>query len=207
MTARKQSVLWKISSGTSILLFAMAFGIYADAGEKSKPAHNQESKPTIEGPSCDREPNCVDAGSYIATAGDVWPSVTPKSRQIRLILSFTNVSEQQIILAYRAHSMFVLDDFGNRYFCCQSDTASDSSAVGIGIDQGNKVDPQFILKPHETAIASFDLWTPRVNPAASYYDIDVMIDEIDPTDQNTVQKHAYLPFRNVRPTIRQHSQH
>ena len=206
MTVRPQSLRWSTSFRISIVILAMTLGICAGAEEKSKPARSQDANPQIEGPNCNSRPNCVDVGSYTATATNVWPSVTPNSRQIRLILRFDNVSEQPIILAYRGHSLFVLDDYGNRYFCCQNDTVPDSSAVGIGIDQGDKVDPQFILKPHESAIASFDLWTHRTNPVASYYDIDVMIDEVDPTDRNTVQKHPYLPFRNVLPTIRQHNQ-
>lgn len=201
MATGRQSSLWKTLSRINILVFVM-LGVCAHAQEKSSPARNQDANTQIEGPRCNGRTKCVDAGSYTATTTDVWLGVTPKARQIRLILRFENMTEQTIFLAYWAHSIFVLDNFGNRYFCCQGENAPDSSAVGIGTDQGDKVDPQFMLKPHESAIASFDLWTHRVNPVASYYDIDVMIDEIDPTDRNAVAKRRFLPFRRVLPAIR-----
>lgn len=208
MTARNKYLLWRTSGRLSIFILAVALGLCANAQEeKSKPARSQDATPQIDGPNCNRQPNCVDVGSYTATATEVWRSLSRKSREIRVILRFENVSDGPIILAYRAHSMFVLDDFGNRYFCCLGPDVEDSSAIGIGTDQGSKVDPQFMLKAHESAIASFDLWTNRQNPPASHYDIDVMIDEIDPTDQNVIQKHLYLPFRKVLPKTREPNQH
>jgi hypothetical protein len=152
---------------------------------------------------CRDSGKCFDAGPYTATVTDILESETPNSHQVRLLLSFNNVSDSAIILAYRAHSAFLLDNFKNRFFCCKSDNAPDSSAVGMGIDAEGKVDPQLILKPHESAIVIFDLWRRRPpNLQASYFDFNLMIDQIDPSNRFIIQKNPYLSFRGLLPRRR-----
>ena len=208
MTARNHSSLWKASLRITLVL-ASTFGVSASAQEArrtSQVEQGQEPNQQSEGARCDMSPNCVDAGDYKATVTKIFESTTEKSRMVRVILRFENVSDHIIILAYRAQSGFLLDNFGNRYFCSQGGqtgpNAQDNSAVGIGIDRENKVDPQFILKPKQSDIASFDLSRSRgINQPATFYDFDVMIDAIDPRDPGTVLNHPYLSFRNLQPKV------
>jgi len=150
---------------------------------------------------------CFDAGAYTASVIGLSESDTHSSRLVRLILRFENLSDATIILAYRAHSAFLLDNFKNRFFSCHGSDGPDLSAVGIGIDSGDEIDPQLTLKPHETEIATFDLWRNRSpNQQASHYDFDLMIDEIDPSSKYTVKKHPYLSFRGIAPGARHENQ-
>jgi hypothetical protein len=125
---------------------------------------------------------------------------------VRLVLRFENVTSHAVILGYRAQSGFLLDNFRNRYFCSQAGqtgpNAQDNSAVGIGTDRDSKVDPQLMLKPKQSESASFDLWRHRdLDQQVSFYDFDVMIDEIDPRDPGTVLTHPYLSFRNLQSKV------
>jgi hypothetical protein len=206
MTARNYSPLWSASLRITVVL-AITFGISAYTQEAKRNSSRVEQVPEpnqqSEGARCDRSPNCVDAGEYTATVTKIFESTTEKSRMVRVILRFENVSDHVIILAYRAQSGFLLDNFRNRYFCSQGGqtgpNAQDNSAVGIGIDRDNKIDPQFMLKPKQSDIASFDLSRSRgINQQATFYDFDVMIDEIDPVDPGIILSHPFLSFRNLQ---------
>jgi hypothetical protein len=205
MTLRNQSSqLLKVSLQISIVVVGM-FGDVPAAPQEMKsttPQSQDQSKQTDQG-HCRNSLNCIDVGPYTATVTDIIASETPNSRLVRLILRFENLTDHTLILGYRAHSGFLLDNFKSRYFCCRgAETALDPSAVGIGTDLGDKIDPQFMLKPKESDSASFDLWRQRPpNQPASYYDFDLMIDQIDPADIKTVLKHPYLSFRNLKARV------
>jgi len=148
---------------------------------------------------CSGGTNCLNVGTYTATITDIVASDTPTWRLARLIMRFTNRSDDRIFLAYRARSCFLIDNFGNRFFYSKNgDWEQDMSAVGIGTDVGNKIDPQFMLKPKESGVASFDLWRQRPpNEKALSYEFSVMIDEIDPSDLKTVLWRPLLQFHKV----------
>jgi hypothetical protein len=148
MTARNHNSLW--STSLRITVVAITFGVSAYAQEarrnSSRVEQAQEPNQQSEGARCDGSLNCVDAGEYTATVTKIFESMTEKSRMVPVILQFENVSDHVIILAYRAQSGFLLDNFRNRYFCSQGGqtgpNAQDNSAVGIGIDRDNKIDSQ-----------------------------------------------------------------
>ncbi|HEV2730227.1 MAG TPA: hypothetical protein VGV15_09355, partial [Terriglobales bacterium] len=105
-----------------------------------------------------------------------------------------------LILAYRAHSSLLVDNFRNKYSCCAPGSTRDTSAVGIGIDSDNTVDPQFMLKARQSDGVSFDLWRHRPpDQQASSYDFCLMIDQLDPGDLKTVQRHPNLVFKKLAP--------
>jgi hypothetical protein len=190
---------------TSFLIVILTFEMFALGNssvafsQQGDCSSSQTSTKATDGPHCEKSSRCFDAGSYTATVADIIESQTPNSRLVRIVVRFENVSGKRIILAYRAHSGFLLDNFKNRYFCCKgAETAVDLSAVGIGTDVDGKVDPQFRLLPNQSDSVSFDLWRSRPpDQSASYYDFDVMIDQIDP-DALTVQMHPFVSFRNLR---------
>jgi hypothetical protein len=185
----------------SIVVLGVIMGTLASAQEdKARPSPVQEQNKQTDHSHCRNKASCAEAGPYTATVTDIIESETPNSRLVRLIFRFENVMDRPIILGYRAHSGFLLDNFSNRYFCCRgAEPVPDPSAVGIGTDIGDKVDPQLMLKPNESDSASFDFWRQRPpNQRAAYYDFDLMIDRIDPSDLKTVLKHPYLSFRNLK---------
>jgi hypothetical protein len=83
---------------------------------------NSSSSPQILGKSadsshCGKSPRCFDAGNFTATVTDIIESQTLNSYLVRIVVRFENTSDQRVVLAYRAHSGFLLDNFENRYFC------------------------------------------------------------------------------------------
>ncbi len=197
-------LLLRVSLQICIVVVGMNGDVPATSqeGKSSTPPPPGQNTPTDQG-HCRNSLNCFDAGAYTATVTDIIASETPNSRLVRLILRFENFTDHALILGYRAHSGFLLDNFKSRYFCCRgAETALDPSAIGIGTDVGDKVDPQFMLKAKESDSASFDLWRQRPpNQPSSYYDFDLMIDQIDPADLKTVLKHPYLSFRNLNARV------
>jgi hypothetical protein len=148
---------------------------------------------------CGNSDSCVAEEAYTATVTDVLPNLNTNSFQVRLIVRFDNVSDTPLILGYRAHSASLLDNFKNRYYCCSAQTAADSSAIGIGIDTRDKVNPELLLRPHDSANVIFELWRSRDKVQAAYYDFDVMIDQIDPENDYRIVHNPILSFRNLLP--------
>jgi hypothetical protein len=147
---------------------------------------------------CKTSVNCFDAGAYIVTVTDIIEGDIPNYRKARLALLFENLTDEALVLAYRSGSSFMVDNFKNRYSCCQADSSrEDTSAIGIGIDRDDKVSPQFRLKPRASDTVSFDLWRHRPpDEPASYYHFDLMIDEIDSSGK-TVLRHPVIFFRKL----------
>ena len=190
---------WNLPMSASCLVITTAMLLHAQQNEFLVPKTKVDNLVRL---NCRNDDYCAEGDTYVATLTDILESTTPHSRLVRLILTFENLGEDPIVLAYRAHSIYVLDNFKSRYFCCTNQTSADSSAVGIGIDQGSNIDPHFMLKPHQSANTTFDVWTYRTNPRASYYDVNIMIDEIDPTDLNAIRRNPILAFRGVMPKVR-----
>jgi hypothetical protein len=193
--------------GVALLLVALTTLSISEDQKYDTPQGDKQQNAQAARARCNASGSCVAESRYTATITDVLESDTPFSHQVRLILRFENLSDRPIILAYRAHSVFLLDNYKNRFFCCKSDTAPDVSAVGLGTDVAGKVDPQLVLKPHESEIATFDLWRHREpDLQAFYYDFDLKIDEIDPGSKYTVLKSPYLSFRDLVPRARRQSE-
>lgn len=152
---------------------------------------------------CKDTANCIDAGPYTVTVTDIIEGDTPGYRFARLVLRFENLTDGALVLAYRSGSSFLVDNFRNRYSCCQTGSnPQDNSAVGIGVDRDGKADSQFMLKARESDTASFDLWRHRPpEQQASSYQFAIMIDEIDPGHPGTVLKHPILTFRNLAANV------
>jgi hypothetical protein len=205
MTARNRPLTRKILFQIRPLFFAILVSVAGNGQQSTTDATTGERSGQVS-THCGNKPNCVDGVSYTATVTNIIESTTATHRMVRLIVRFENVSDHTIILAYRAGSGFLLDNFGNRYFCSQGGqtgpNAQDNSAVGIGTDRDNKVDPLFMLKPTQSESASFDLSRKRPpDQQASFYDFDVMIDEVDSHDPVTVLTHPYVSFRNLRARV------
>jgi hypothetical protein len=147
---------------------------------------------------CKTAVNCFDAGAYIVTVTDIIEGDIPNYRRARLALVFDNLTDETLVLAYGSGSSVMVDNFKNRYSCCQTDSSKeDTSAIGIGIDREDKVSSQFRLNPRASDSVSFDLWRHRPpDLAASHYHVDLMIEEVDPSGK-TVLKHTVVFFRNL----------
>ena len=125
---------------------------------------------------------CYNAGGFIAQVQQVTPTqYTPagKHHTITMNIRFTNISSAPIILGYRASSSALVDDYGNRYFWGRSGT-HDTSVQGIGYVTGRSADPQFMLNPGQSRMASFGVTRYNVNsPIGSTFKYDVVINELE----------------------------
>jgi hypothetical protein len=144
---------------------------------------------------------CLDAGAFTATLVQVIESDTSRKRLVRLNIEFRNSSDDRTtVLGYRSHSSFLVDSYGATYFCCVIVEAPDKSVIGMGINVGNKVDPQFRLEPTQSDVVTFQVSRPRPpDRPSSYLRYDVSIEEIDPF-KLTVRKRHILTFTNFKAT-------
>ena len=195
-----RALLYRIGA----FLFLLGFGFCARSQESTAKfsivvMQSQVQAPEVARARCKTSVECFDAGAYVVTVTDISEGDIPGYRLARLVLRFENLSDSALILGYRSGSSFMVDKVRNRYSCCKTDSSrEDTSAIGIGIDRDERVNPQFMLKARGNDTVSFDLWRHRPpDQQASHFHFDVMIDEIDPGDLTTVVHHPVLFFRNL----------
>jgi len=96
---------------------------------------------------------------------------------ISTTLRFQNKTNQPIILAYVDGSALALDDQGNRYGLA----AGGYGLRGMGVINGNNLDPKFMLQPGGVGEAVFQLfWLPRGEIQGSTFELDLTIREANP---------------------------
>lgn len=131
---------------------------------------------------CAGAPKCYGAGPFVAEVSRFTGSRVGnrKDHALRVTLKFHNVSAQPIILAYHTGSSTVTDNLGNRYYWGRAST-HDMSASGIGIVEGSKADPQFVLRPGESREATFGLirYNTGNQEIGTTFSYDVVIDQLE----------------------------
>jgi hypothetical protein len=131
---------------------------------------------------CGGAPRCYSAGPFIAEVSrfDGSRVGNRQDHALRITLKFRNVTAQPIILAYHTGSSTVTDNLGNRYFWGRAST-HDMSASGIGIVEGSKADPQFVLQPGQSREANFSLIRYNSGRAelGTTFSYDVVIDQLE----------------------------
>jgi hypothetical protein len=131
---------------------------------------------------CAGAPRCYGAGPFIAevTRFDGSRVGNRADHALRITLKFRNVTAQPIILAYHTGSSTVTDNLGNRYYWGHAGT-HDMSASGIGIVEGSRADPQFVLQPGESREANFGLIRYNSGRAelGTTFSYDVVIDQLE----------------------------
>lgn len=131
---------------------------------------------------CSGAPRCYGAGPFVAEVSRFEGSRVGnrKDHALSITLKFHNVSAQAIILAYHTGSSTVTDNLGNRYYSGHAGT-HDMSASGIGIVEGSKADPQFILRPGESREAKFSLirYNTGNQEIGATFSYDLVIDQLE----------------------------
>jgi hypothetical protein len=131
---------------------------------------------------CGGAPRCYSAGPFIAEVSrfDGSRVGNRQDHALRITLKFRNVTAQPIILAYHTGSSTVTDNLGNRYFWGRAGT-HDMSSSGIGIVEGTKADPQFVLQPGQSREANFNLIRYNSGRAelGTTFTYDVVIDQLE----------------------------
>jgi hypothetical protein len=131
---------------------------------------------------CGGAPRCYGAGPFVAEVSRFEGSRpgNGKNHALSIFLKFRNVSTQPIILAYHTGSSTVTDNLGNRYYWGHAGT-HDMSASGIGIVEGSKADPQFMLRPGESREAKFSLvrYNTGNQEIGTTFSYDLVIDQLE----------------------------
>src|SRR5690606_18078632 len=79
-----------------------------------------------------------------------------KDHVLRFNVRIRNVSDSVLILGYKGASATVADEYGNSYYWGRSG-AYDRSAQGIGTVTSREADAQFVLRPGDARMATFEL--------------------------------------------------
>jgi hypothetical protein len=131
---------------------------------------------------CAGAPRCYGAGPFVAEVTHLTGSRVGnrKDHVLSITLKFKNVTAQPIILAYHTGSSTVTDNLGNRYYWGHAGS-HDMSASGIGIVEGSKADPQFVLRTGESREAKFGLirYNTGNQEIGSTFSYDVVIDQLE----------------------------
>ena len=205
------------------------FGIFGFCQEPQMPIHASPdpsvAAPKRSGPGADAEVSplemsackenagyCFDAGPFLARLMQVTDGVEGTYNVVRLNLQLENLTHGTLVLAYRAHTSILVDEFGNTYFCCTAKTAPDTSATGIAVNQGEvkDTDSQLALEAGQSGSITFSVEGHRAHAQESpYFHYDLTIEEMDPNNLRRVQRQYGIYFGDFTATwhtIRQKTQ-
>ena len=131
---------------------------------------------------CAGAPRCYSAGPFLAEVSSLTGARVGnrKDHVLSITIKFRNVSTQPIILGYHTGSSTVTDNLGNRYYWGRAGT-HDGSSSGIGIVEGTKADPQFVLRPGESREARWGLirYNTGNQEIGSTFSHDLVIDQLE----------------------------
>lgn len=150
---------------------------------------------------CAGTPRCHSAGPFIANIAQVAVSGSASQPIVKVTLRIRNVSNRQLILAYRSRSGQLTDDAGNRYENVGS-RREENYVNGIGIVTENSAQTGFVLAPGETRSASFDSSILRPQRLGSVYNFDLTLEELEVLPSTQVRSlHSYaVGFHDFKKT-------
>jgi hypothetical protein len=144
---------------------------------------------------CEAKANCYNSGLFLAEVAGVTPSQWGAYDLLDIRVRFRNLTNQPIILAYKAGSAAVTDNYGGRY------APKDQTLKGIGMVYGGQADPQFVLNPGASGNATFQLYRGRpVNPPVpGSYNFDVSIAQLEVLQSRQIRtvRDYSVSFANV----------
>lgn len=143
------------------------------------------------GDACAGSGACFAGGAFVAEVARVivsQPSNGPVNaeRVVRFQVRFRNVSDRPLILAHDPFSTVVIDDAGNRYGYWNYRV----NVAGIGLVEGNNVDPSFALRPGEARAATFEVrfvYDSRRARPSDQYSFDLAVQEVEPLPGNQIR--------------------
>jgi hypothetical protein len=167
MKTRKFSAVLQFHSSVLLLALLAAFGTVqplAAGGQGQAPAvapAPAQAAPAQMAPQsasvCGNQPLCSETPDFAAVITDFRTSTSGNWKVIDVIVRFQNKISQPIILGYVNGSLEATDDQGNRY-----GMAGNGQGIrGMGVINGNQLDPKFVLHPGGTGDTRFELaWLP-----------------------------------------------
>lgn len=139
---------------------------------------------------CAASSRCYDAGPFLAEVANLTASHRGnfKDHVLRFNVRIRNVSDSVLILGYKGTSARVADEYGNSYFWGRAGTY-DKSAQGIGTVTAREADAQFVLRPGEARMATFELvrYRPGRTAIGTTFTYDLTLVELQPLPGNQVR--------------------
>ena len=167
-------------------------------GQVARPAYPPGPAPVQNQSACGNQPLCTDTPDFTATITD--SRATSAQNGIKVIdatVRFQNKTADTLILGYVNATEMALDDQGNRYAA----NPWGNAYRGIGLVNGNYMDPMFALRPGGAGDASFELvWRPgQQYPIGSAFELALSIREINtlPGNQHSLGGEFPLDFQGL----------
>jgi hypothetical protein len=153
---------------------------FAQQQQQPAAAAMQTGAPSAQSSPCGNNPLCFEANDFVATISQFRVSPSGGGRILDVILHFQNKTNQPLSLGYVNGSGSALDDRGNRFGL----DPYRGGLRGMGIINGNNMDPKFVLRPGGSADVAFELgWGGGALSGVSY-SLDLDIREINAVEGN-----------------------
>lgn len=176
-------------------------GLVAAAPATASTAPAATSPATSIGPAsdpCAGKAGCYATGPLLAEVTGLTTSQQSLNYYVQLKVRFRNVSSEPVVLAYQSGSGTLIDGDGLRY---KVQNAKDVS--GIGIVSKGSADPQFVLRPGESRVASLNYYYYKYAgypaPGSRVFSPDFVVEQLEvlPSKQiRTVREYA-VSFSNL----------
>jgi len=146
---------------------------------------------------CGSQPLCTDTPDFTATITDFRLTAQNGIKIIDVVIRFQNKTNDALILGYVNGSEMAMDDQGNRY----GPNPWGNAFSGIGVVNGNSMDPKFAMRAGSWGDARFELvWRPGPqDPIGSNFELAMSIREITtmPGGQHGLGGEFPLDFRGL----------
>lgn len=175
--------LYVLSMTVALIMPAFAQQYQQQQQQPQQQNAAQMQAPAGQGGFCGNRPLCYESADFAATVTQFRTSVDGNGTKILdAILHFQNKTNQALSLGYVQGSGSGLDDRGNRYGLY----TQWNGVQGMGIINGNNMDPRFVLGPGGTGDVRFELqWHPPANAVAGVnYEMDLDIREMNRVEGN-----------------------
>lgn len=171
--------------------------------QPAAPETAQSAPPAPMPDACAGKPRCFSTGVFTAEiAGATGSQGAPGQHHVvRFNIRFRNLTNERIILGYKANTNSATDNFGNPYYWGRAGTY-DTSTQGIGVIS-RTVDASFVLNPGEARNANFAVIRfspPRNAMLGTGFTFDTVVGLIEVMtngQQVRVAREYSLNFQNV----------
>jgi hypothetical protein len=152
---------------------------------------------TTGGNACAGRTHCFQSGPIAAEVTSILPSSAtgPQDHVVRLNVTFHNLSNQPIALAYKSGSGHLQDEHGTGYYSARPGT-HDASAAGIGLAEGRNVNSSFVLRPGESRNAAFQLdsFDRGSKPMGTSFNYSMVVEQLQVLPNGQVQPAGEYPL-------------
>ncbi len=158
-----------------VLFFLMLAGPQIGAAQQTTAVAAQGQNSAV----CANQPLCYETADFAATVIDFRTSVSGGYHIIDATVRIQNKTPNQLVLGYNNGSGAALDDQGVRY-----SVGGGNALRGMGLVNGQSVDPKFSLRPGSYGDVRFELLGGGAQVYGLTYELDITVSEINVLEGN-----------------------